>query len=124
VKKALAAMVLSAAAVAVLAGCGPSPAATGTVTGVLVRVGGPAPGAPVPLPGKVVAVSSDGARYTATTGRNGRYRLSLPPGSYQLTGHSRNVRSQGAPMLCTGRHAVHVAAGRTESGNDVICAIR
>jgi hypothetical protein len=123
-KNALSTIVLSAAVTAVLAGCGPPPAATGTVTGVLVRVGGPAPGAPVPLPGKVVAVSSDGARYTATTGRNGRYSLSLPPGSYQLTGHSRDVRSQGVPLLCAGRHAVHVAARRTESGNDVICAIR
>jgi len=93
----------------------PSSSVTGTVTGVLVSAGGPAPGAPVPLPGQVVAVSTDGSRHTATAGRSGRYRLSLPPGTYRLTGHSPMVRSEGTEMLCTGAHAIHVTARTTES---------
>jgi hypothetical protein len=84
------AIVLSLAGVLVLTGCtGPDRAAPGTVTGALVRVGGPAPGAAVPLPGEIVAVGPDGARFAVTAGKTGRYSLSLPPGVYRLTGHSR-----------------------------------
>jgi hypothetical protein len=42
----------------------------GTVTGTLVRAGGPAPGSAVPLPGRVVAIGSARARFTATVAKN------------------------------------------------------
>jgi polysaccharide lyase family 4-like protein len=107
-------------------------AATGTVTGTLVRVGGPiqlldgVPAAPtaVPLPGRVVAESTDGSRYTASVDRSGHYTISLPPGTYQLTGYSPLVRGFGAEVQCRSAHAVQVTAGTTTTGIDVICSVR
>ena len=98
-------------------------AVPGAVSGSLLRVGGPAPGAPVPLTGQVVATNSAGTRFTATVGGNGRYRLTLSPGTYQVTGHSPMVYSNGAQMLCTAARPVHITAGKTTSGVDVICSI-
>jgi hypothetical protein len=66
----------------------PSTKAPGTAAGTLVRTGGPAPGPPVPLPGRVVAIGSAGARFTTGVGTNGRFRLSLLPGKYRLTGYT------------------------------------
>jgi hypothetical protein len=116
-----------------LAACsGQDQAATGTVTGTLVRVGGPislragVPTAPsaVPLPGRVVAESTDGSRYTASVDQSGHYTISLPPGTYQLTGYSPLVRGDGVEMQCRAAHAVQVTAGTTTPGIDVICSIR
>lgn len=110
---------------------GQDQAATGTVTGTLVRVGGPVrlgttdPAASrVPLPGRVVAVGTDGSRYTAAVDQSGHYTISLPPGTYQLTGHSPLVRSDDVEMQCRAAHAVQVTAGTTTTGIDVICSIR
>ena len=63
------------------------------VTGTLRRVGGPAPGTPVPLAGQVVARIEAGEQFTAVTTSNGRFQLLLPPGTYQLTGTSPQVSS-------------------------------
>ena len=111
---------------------GQDQAATGTVTGTLVRVGGPVqlldgvPAAPnpVPLPGRVVAESTDGSRYTASVDTNGHYTISLPPGTYRLTGYSPLMRGDDAEMQCRAPHAVQVTAGTTTTGIDVICSIR
>jgi hypothetical protein len=94
------------------------------VTGALVRVGGPPPGAAVPLTGQVSAISSSGARYAVTVGKSGRYRLSLPPGTYRLTGRSPMVHVNGAEMQCNGVRAVHVTARADSSGLNVVCSIR
>jgi hypothetical protein len=95
----------------------------GAVSGSLLRVGGPSPGAAVALSGQVVATNSAGTRFTAAVGSNGRYRLALSPGSYQMTGHSPMVYVNGAQMLCTAMRPVHITAGKTTSGVDVICSI-
>jgi hypothetical protein len=127
-RKWLAAVWLSLVSVPALAGCdgqhAAPAAALGTVAGTLVRVGGPAPGAAVPLRGQVVALNAAGVRIAAAVGRSGRYRLALPPGTYQLSGHSPLVHVNGAEMLCTAARAVHITAGQTRSGVTVICSIR
>jgi hypothetical protein len=122
------ALLITAGCLPLLAACtghgtGAVSVVPGAVTGSLLRVGGPAPGAPVPLPGQVVATSKAGARFTATVRGNGRYRLTLSPGTYQVTGHSPVVYSNGAQMLCTAARPVHITAGKTTSGVDVICSI-
>jgi outer membrane protein assembly factor BamB len=101
----------------------PSTKAPGTVAGTLVRIGGPAPGSPVPLPGRVVAIGSAGARFTTAVGTNGRFRLSLLPGTYRLTGYSPLVRANGAQMSCAALHPVHVTADKTRRDVDVVCSI-
>ena len=120
------ALLIAAAGLPLLAACtghGTSAVNAGAVSGSLLRVGGPSPGSPVPLTGQVVATSSAGARFTAAVGGNGRYRLMLSPGTYQVTGHSPMVYVNGAQMLCAAARPVHVSAGKTTSGVDVICSI-
>jgi hypothetical protein len=119
------ALALALLAGSALAGCSGHHAtpAPGTVTGTLIRVGGPAPGAAIPLPGRVVAMSSAGVRFSAAVPRNGRYRLSLPPGTYQLTGYSPLVYSGGSELRCVAARAVHLASGQTAPGVDVVCSI-
>jgi hypothetical protein len=108
-----------------LAGCGaqrPAPkTAPGTVAGEFIRVGGPAPGSPVPLPGQVVAVESAGTRLTVTVGNDGRFSLSLPAGTYRLSGYSPLIDSGKA--RCSAEHAVRVTTGRTTRHVAVICSI-
>jgi hypothetical protein len=104
---------VGAAAIAlILAGCGGPPAGSRTVTGVLARSGGPAglsgPPPTLPLPGTIVARNAAGQQFTATAGNDGRFELSLPPGTYQVTGHSPQVRDNNQQMLCTAQGAIHV----------------
>jgi hypothetical protein len=113
---------LPLAALMVLAACDGT-VATGTVAGTLERVGGPAP-THVPLPGRVVAVASTGARFTVSVGNSGRFKLSVPPGSYHLTGYSPQVLSDGAEMQCSARNAVRVKAGNVSPNVHVVCPIR
>ena len=77
-------------AFAVLAGCGGGPGHHQAVPGKFVRVGGPPPGAPVPLPGTITARAATGGTFTATAGKDGRFTLSLPPGTYRVTGAARS----------------------------------
>ena len=84
--------------IAVLAGCGGNPGYQQAVPGMFVRVGGPAPGSPFPLPGTITARAATGGTFTATAGRNGRFTLSLPPGAYRVTG--RSPLMQSGQMIC------------------------
>ncbi len=122
-KRVVGAVSLPLAALLVLAGCSGS-VATGTIAGTLERVGGPAPGRPVPLAGRVVAVASTGARFTGTVGKNGRFKLPVPPGSYHLTGYSPRVRSSGAEMRCSAQNAVSVEVGKLSPIVHVVCSGR
>ena len=103
------------------AGAGPT-AAPGAVDGRFIRVGGPAPGAAVPLPGHVVAIDSTGARLAVGVGSDGRFRLSLPAGTYRLIGYSPLV--QGGQARCGAARPVQVTAGRTAVHVSVVCSIR
>jgi hypothetical protein len=120
---------LTAAAVAsvlILAGCGQSEPHQ-TVTGLLIRVGGPlGPSRQqnrLPLPGTVVAQNVTGGQFTATTGNNGRFQLSLPTGSYRLTGHSSQVMVDGQQELCSAGDTVHVTRRRPVHDIWVVCSI-
>lgn len=97
------------------------------MAGMLVRVGGPAaksgPPPPLPLPGTVVARDSAGQQFTATAGNDGRFHLSLPPGTYRLTGHSPQVWVNNQQMLCMAQGAIHVTKRRPLRKVWVICSI-
>ncbi|HTZ30012.1 MAG TPA: hypothetical protein VMC83_38815 [Streptosporangiaceae bacterium] len=97
------------------------------MTGTLVRVGGPAgksgPPPPLPLPGTIVARDAAGQQFTATAGNDGRFELSLPPGTYRLTGHSPQVWVNNKEMLCTAQAAIHVTQRQALRKIWVICSI-
>jgi hypothetical protein len=112
------------ASVSILVGCSGQSDPHQTVTGLLVRVGGPAPGSPVPLPGTVVAQNATGEQFTTTTGKDGRFQLSLPPGTYRLTGHSPQVMGGGQQLLCRAERTVHVTRHKPVHNIWVICSIK
>jgi hypothetical protein len=76
-----------------------------------------------PLPGQVVAVSSGGARYSVTVGKDGRFRLSLPAGSYHLAGYSPLIGDGKDGCPSSAGQPVQVASGRTTRGVLVICPV-
>ena len=91
------------------------------VTGQLVRVGGPEPGLPVPLAGQIEARDGSGHHYAASVGRDGRFRLRLPPGSYLVTGHSPQI--QDGKELCSAAKTVTVTKSGLLKNVHVICQI-
>ncbi|MGN6796021.1 MAG: hypothetical protein ACTHJW_26850 [Streptosporangiaceae bacterium] len=92
------------------------------MTGALVRVGGPAPGLPAPLPGRIEAVDSNGNEVIVSAGRNGRFKLELAPGTYKLTGNSPLI--QQGKMICSAAKPVHVTRTARIAKVLVICSIR
>lgn len=114
--------VAAVTSVSILAGCSDQPGPHQTVTGLLVRAGGPPPGSPVPLPGTVVARNA-GGQFTTTTGKNGRFQLSLPPGMYRLTGHSPQVMGDGQQQLCSAVRTIHVTRRIPLHNVWVVCSI-
>lgn len=107
--------------IAVLAGCGGNLGYHQTVAGTFVRVGGPAPGSPVPLPGTITARIATGETFTATAGRDGRFKLSLPPGTYRVTG--RSPLMQSGQMICAATAELHVSRGQPARPITVVCSI-
>lgn len=109
---------------ATAAGCTSTPTAPpGSVAGMLLRVGGPAPGAPVPLPGQITATAVEGgSSVTVSVSKDGQYKIHLPPGAYRFTGTSPLI--QDAKMTCSAPHIAHVSSGKTTVGVKVICSIR
>ena len=123
-RRTLGAVVTLLVAGSLLAGCGGTETGTtarGAVEGQFIRVGGPYPGAPVPLPGQVVAVDSTGARRVVSVDNSGRFRLSLPPGTYRLIGYSPLMDS--GKGQCIAERPVRVATGTTTQHIAVICSI-
>lgn len=110
-----------AVAIGLLAGCGGSVGYQQNVTGRFVRVGGPAPGAPFPLPGTITVRAATGQTFTATAGNNGRFKLSLPPGSYDVTG--RSPLMQSGQMICGAMAHLRVARGKPAAPVTVVCSI-
>jgi hypothetical protein len=110
-----------ALAIAVLAGCGDSSGYHQTVRGKFVRVGGPSPGSPFPLPGTITARAATGGTFTAAAGRDGRFTLSLPPGAYRVTGRSPLIQSGHA--ICAAKQTLHVSRGEPARPVTVVCSI-
>jgi hypothetical protein len=113
----------AAISILILSSCSGQSGPHQTVTGVLVRVGGPAtlaaPPRPVPLPGEVVARNAMGRHFTVTIGKNGRFELSLPAGTYQLTGHSPQVSGE----TCRTPGPLQVTTLRPLHNIRVVCSI-
>jgi hypothetical protein len=126
-------------ALGILAGCSGSPPSGGiqqhvtqptvtqptvtqpTVTGKFVRVGGPAPGSPVPLPGTITARAATGQTFTARAGSNGRFTLSLPPGTYRVSGRSPLIQS--GQMVCGATALLRVSPKRPAGRVTVVCSV-
>jgi hypothetical protein len=113
--------VVLAVGIAVLAGCGGSASNQHAVSGRFVRVGGPAPGSAFPLPGTITARAVTGATFTAKTGSNGQFKLSLPPGTYHVTG--RSPLMQSGKMICAATKELRVSEGASGGPVTVVCSI-
>ncbi|HEY2869982.1 MAG TPA: hypothetical protein VGJ11_10740, partial [Gaiellales bacterium] len=91
-----------------LSGCGGGSASTPTTAnlvrthGVLVRVGGPAPGGPLAMQGVRLRFQGSAGSADVRTDRQGRFGFGLAPGTYTV-----HVLSGGLPPL-TIPHTVHV----------------
>lgn len=70
-----------------------------------------------------MARSAAGGQFTAAAGKNGRFRLSLPPGAYRLTGGSPQVVANGRQMPCTAGRTVYVTKNEPVHGIEVVCSI-
>lgn len=101
----------------------------GSVTGTLRLVGGPAPGANKPASGEVYAFISASLTGTPTakakTASNGRFSLTLSPGTYYLaaTSPSFSIDPPPATPPCRGDQPVVVSRG-TASRIDVFCHMK
>jgi hypothetical protein len=90
---------------------------------MLLRTGGPAPGAPVPLPGQVQATPiSGGPPRTFAVPETGEYKIRLAPGTYRLTGTSPQI--QNGKLTCFTPHLVHVRSGQVTVGVKIFCSVR
>ena len=107
-----------------LAGCSQGAPKTAALTGYLRASGGPAPGTAYPVPGTITAENTNGT-FPATVASDGTYDLSLPPGTYTVTGKSPNVLSNNTPAPCypIGGGKVTVYANQTTT-IDVYCALK
>jgi len=95
----------------VLAGCG-GLSGSGTLSGHLYVVGGPAPGTPRAVEGTVVA-TGPGGRHTATVGADGSFTMQLAPGTYTVTGTSPQYGEGKSPCPANGTVAVVQSEVRT-----------
>ncbi len=75
----------------------------------------------MPLPGKIEARDSAGNVFSVTVGSDGRFRLSLPPGTYQVTGTSPLIDDGKA--RCDAAKPVHVAKTGKAAAVLVVCSI-
>jgi hypothetical protein len=80
-----------------LVGCASAPT-TGFVSGRLQAVGGPAPGSPRPINGKVTVRGPNGRSYSAKTEADGQFLIQVPVGSYLVT--ARSPQYEGGQTMC------------------------
>ena len=97
------------------------PAQSGTVSGNLLRVGGPFPGGPEPLSGNVYLESSNGEVTTERVPASGYFKANLPEGAYKVTGSSPLI-NDGKFLCVASPETVIVKSGSTLS-RDVDCSI-
>ena len=97
----VAVLVASAIASGCLGGGSHPDVATVPTTGVVVTVGGPAPGAPAPIPGVELRLVGAGGSVNVRADRRGRFTADLAPGTYRvaITGHGPTANGQ--PMQPT-----------------------
>jgi hypothetical protein len=102
-------LVLLALAVSACAG-GASTTARGLVRtrGVIVTVGGPAPGSPQPI-AAAFRVTGPGGSATGRADRHGRFALLLQPGTYRITITGDGPESDGRPIQPV-PNVIHVGA--------------
>jgi hypothetical protein len=91
-----------------------------TIHGRLLAVGGPAPGAPRPLPGTVTLSTTD-SEITVLVDNDGRYSAEVSPGTYEVVGHSPQYGS--GTYLCRAAGPVTATADETVDTN-VVCQER
>jgi hypothetical protein len=90
---------------------------TGTLTGHLYGVGGPAPGAPRPWPG-TVTLTGPGVHRDIQVGASGSFSVLVPAGTYTVAG--RSPRYGSGAGLCRAAGPATVTTGhRTRA--DVLC---
>ena len=91
-----------------------TPGPYGTVNGSFVRVGGPiaqngSQPPPVPLTGTVLFAAGDQRTLAVRVGESGRFSVSLPAGSYAVSGLSPSLQASGATVELPCSAPVHVA---------------
>jgi hypothetical protein len=62
-----------------------------------------------------------GETFTATAGNNGRFTLSLPPGSYHVAG--RSPLMQSGQMICAATAELRVTRNKPAGSVTVVCSI-
>ena len=88
------------------------PGPTGTLTGTLQAVGGPAGDGPRALSGQVTLHRSEGTT-GITVGASGRFSVPVSVGTYTVTGQS--PRYEGGSAVCRASGPVVVTEGVTSS---------
>jgi hypothetical protein len=101
----------SAIATGCLGGTPHADVATVPTTGVIVTVGGPAPGAPAPIPGVELRLVGAGGSVNVRADRRGRFTADLAPGTYRVTITGHGPTANGAPMQPTPDEIVVPRAG-------------
>jgi hypothetical protein len=95
--RALSALVLALVVSACAGGSTPTTSGLVRIHGVVVRVGGPAPGSPRPI-AAVLRVAGAGGTATVRADRHGRFAFLLKPGTYRITITGNGPESDGLPM--------------------------
>ena len=94
-------LVASAIASGCLGGGSHPDVATVPTTGVVVTVGGPAPGAPAPIPGVELRLVGAGGSVNVRADHRGRFTADLAPGTYRVTITGHGPTANGQPMQPT-----------------------
>lgn len=81
----------------------------GAVRGLLLLVGGPAPGSPTATSGTITI--RDSSEYRARVDGAGRFEVAAEPGTYEVTGTSPEYGS--GKYLCRATRPVVVTSGKT-----------
>jgi hypothetical protein len=91
-------------------------ASSGSIAGRLLRVGGAAPGTPVGVPGTAYATNvATGVTFQASTTSAGVFTISVPDGTYRLSG--RSPQMNGGNWMVTASSLIHLRVGGTARVN-------
>jgi hypothetical protein len=96
------------------------PGPTGTLTGTLQAVGGPAGDGPRALSGQITLHESDGSKDIVPVGANGRFSVPVAVGTYTVSGQSPQY--EGGTAVCQASGPAVVTKGVTGSV-EVYCQV-